>query len=185
MDPAVIVPMAVALTIAGLTLAAIMWSVARPDRRIWPPRTYGPAQSFVAWGGTLVFFAAVAALGILGWGEADVPDWLRYGIGPILILAGNAGVWSEVVGFGADQTMGAEGQLETDGLYRLSRNPQYVADIAILVGWGLLSASVLALPAILAGIAVFALFPFAEESWLEERYGAAYLYYRAAVRRFL
>lgn len=58
MDPAVIVPMAVALTIAGLTLAAIMWSVARPDRRIWPPRTYGPAQSFVAWGGTLVFFAA-------------------------------------------------------------------------------------------------------------------------------
>lgn len=184
MGPAIMLLTAVALTIAGLTLTAILWSVARPDRRIWPPRTFGPVQSFGAWSGTIVFFAAVAALGILGWGEAGIPDGLRYGIGPILVLVGNAGVWFEVVGFGADQTMGAAGRLKTDGLYRYSRNPQYVADIAILIGWALLSASVVALPAILVGIVVFAAFPFAEESWLEERYGSAYLRYRAGVRRF-
>lgn len=179
-----IVSMVMALAIAGLTLGAILWSVAWPERRLWPPQAFGLLQSFIAWGGTLVFFVSVAALGILGWGGAAVPDWLRYGIGSILFLVGNVGVWSEVISFGSSQTMGAEGQLKTDGLYHFSRNPQYVADIAILIGWGLLSASVLALPAIFAGIAVFAAFPFAEERWLEERYGAVYLLYCREVRRF-
>ncbi|KEP68134.1 heavy metal resistance protein CzcN [Thioclava dalianensis] len=176
---------AVALTIAGLTLAATLWSVAKPDRRIWPPQTFGPAALFIGWGGTFTFSAAVVALGILGWGEAQVPVWLRYFIGPILILVGNAGAWFEVIGFGANQTMGAEGQLKINGLYRYSRNPQYFSDIAILIGWALLSASIVALPAIIAGIAVFIAFPFAEEGWLKERYGAAYLKYKAKVRRFL
>ena len=81
--------------------------------------------------------------------------------------------------------MGAKGQLKTEGLHRFSRNPQDVGDIAILIGWALLSASVVALPAILAGIAVFVAFPFAEEGWLEGQYGAAYLRYRKDVRRFL
>ena len=183
--PTVIALTVVALAIAGGTLAAVLWSIARPDRRIWPPRTFGPATSIVTWGGTLVFSAAVAALGIAGWGEAQLPGWLRYGFGPLLIAVGNAALWTEVIGFGARQTMGAQGRLKTDGLYRVSRNPQCVADIAILIGWGLLSASVVALPAILVGIAVFVAFPFSEESWLEERYGSAYLHYRAAVRRFV
>lgn len=81
--------------------------------------------------------------------------------------------------------MGAQGRLKTSGLYRFSRNPQYVADIAILIGWTLLSASIVAIPVITLGIAVFTAFPFAEESWLEERYGTAYLRYKAAARRFL
>ena len=185
MSLAVIALTVVALAIAGGALAAVLWSIARPDRRIWPPQTFEPTTSFVAWGGTLVFFAAVGILGIAGWGEARLPGWLRYGLGPILIAAGNAAVWTEVIGFGANQTMGAEGRLKTDGLYRVSRNPQYVADIAILIGWALLSASVVAVPAILAGIAVFMAFPFAEESWLEERYGSTYIRYRTDVRRFL
>lgn len=175
----------VALSIAGLTLAAILWSVAKPGRRIWPPQTFTPAIAWVSWSGTLAFFAAVLGLGILGWEDAQLPAWLRFGVGPILIAAGNAGVWSEVFSIGADQTMGAEGRLNTDGLYRWSRNPQYVSDIAILVGWGLLSASVMAVPAIIAGVLVFLAFPFAEEPWLEDRYGASYLRYKADVRRFL
>lgn len=185
MGLAILLPMAVALAIAGLTLAAILWSVAQPNFRIWPPRTFGPTQSVVAWGGTFAFLAAVIVLGISGWGDVRLPGWLRYGLGPILIVAGNAAVWTQVIGFGANQTMGAEGRLKTDGLYRVSRNPQYVADIAILIGWGLLSAAVVALPAILAGIAVFLAFPFAEESWLEERYGSTYSQYKTDVRRFL
>ena len=184
MGPTVIVLLAVALTIAGLTLAAILWSVTKPDRRVWPPETFGPMNLFIGWIGTFAFFAAVAALGILDWGSAATPSWLRYGLGPILNLGGNAIVWSAVIGFGARQTMGAEGQLKTDSLYRYSRNPQYVADIAILVGWAMFSASVVALPAIIAGILVFVILPFAEEGWLESRYGNAYLRYRAAVRRF-
>ena len=176
--------MTVALAIGGVTLAAVMWSIVRPNHRIWPPKAFSPAMAIMCWGGTLAFFGAVIGLGILGWGGISLPNWLRYGVGPVLIVAGNAGVWFEVAGFGVDQTMGAEGELKTGGLYRYSRNPQYVCDIAILVGFGLLSASALALPAILVGITVLIAFPFAEESWLEERYGAAYFNYRSIVRRF-
>ncbi|MGO4909851.1 isoprenylcysteine carboxylmethyltransferase family protein [Pseudorhodobacter sp. W20_MBD10_FR17] len=175
----------VALSISGLTLVAVLWSVVRPDCRIWPPQTFGSVEAFVGWAGTLVFFAAVVALGILGWGEIQVPPWLRFVVGPILILVGNVGVWYEVIGFGADQTMGAAGQLKTDGLYRFSRNPQYVSDIAILTGWAILSATVTVLPSVVAGIIVFLAFPFAEEGWLEEQYGAEYLQYKSKVRRFL
>jgi protein-S-isoprenylcysteine O-methyltransferase Ste14 len=89
-----------------------------------------------------------------------------------------------VISVGANQTMGATGQIKRDCLYRFSRNPQYVCDIAILIGWALLSASVPALPSIAPGNAVFVAFPFAEESWLEEQYGAAYLQYKSKVRRF-
>lgn len=185
MSPTVVVCLVVALSIAWLTLTAILWSVIRPDRRVWPPKTFGSMKLFIGWIGTLAFFAAVATVGILDWGSAGMPGWLRYGLGPILILGGNAAVWTEVIGFGARQTMGAEGQLKTDGLYRYSRNPQYVADIMILIGWAMLSASVVAMPATIAGVAVFLVFPFAEEGWLEERHGTAYLRYRAAVPRFL
>ena len=100
----------VALMIAALTLIAVTWSIARPDRRVWPPQTFGPTVSVVSWSATFAFFSSVIALGLLGWGVMQVPNWLRYGAGPILILAGNAGVWFEVIGFGARQTMGAKGR---------------------------------------------------------------------------
>ena len=90
-----------------------------------------------------------------------------------------------MIRFGLPQTGGAVGQLKVDGLYRYSRNPQYLADIAILIGWALLCASVVAFPAIVTGILVLLIAPFAEEPWLEENYGQTYLDYKATVRRYL
>ena len=43
----------VALMIAALTLIAVTWSIARPDRRVWPPQTFGPTVSVVSWSATL------------------------------------------------------------------------------------------------------------------------------------
>lgn len=177
--------LAVALALAGLTLAAIIWSVIYPHRRIWPPQSYGPHTPVIVWGVTYALFGAIIALGLLGWGEASVTGPLRYALGPLLIFLGNLAVWSEVIRFGLPQTGGAVGQLKVDGLYRFSRNPQYVADIAILVGWALLCASVVAIPVIVVGILVLLIAPFAEESWLEEQYGQAYQDYKATVRRYL
>ena len=73
----------------------------------------------------------------------------------------------------------------TEGLYRHTRNPQYLGDIAILLGWIVLSASVWAIPETIGGIIAFILTPFAEESWLEDVYGANYRAYRDTVLRFL
>jgi len=174
-----------ALTLAGLTLAAIGWSVLRPDRRIWPPRSYGPKTPVVVWGVTYTLFGAIIALGILGWGGIAIASPLRYVLGPLLIILGNLAVWSEVIRFGLPQTGGAVGQLKVNGLYRYSRNPQYIADIAILAGWAFLCASMVAIPAIVAGILILLAAPIAEEPWLGKHYGKSYLDYKSTVRRYL
>jgi protein-S-isoprenylcysteine O-methyltransferase Ste14 len=59
-----------------------------------------------------------------------------------------------------------------------------VGFILALAGWGLLTASGPGLIACLAGILPLLLVPFAEEPWLEERYGPAYKEYKRTVPRF-
>ncbi len=55
----------------------------------------------------------------------------------------------------------------------------------ILLGWGILAASMWALPVVAIGIFVLAVAPFAEEPWLEETYGEPYRLYKSRVRRFV
>lgn len=87
------------------------------------------------------------------------------------------------IGFGA--TSGEVAELKTDGLYRYSRNPQYVADMAILTGWAMLSASGWAACIAAVGVMVLAVAPLAEEPWLEDTYGADYRTYKTKVRRYI
>jgi len=173
------------LGIAGCTLAAILWSIAVPSRRIWPPRRYGPLTLLLVWGPTFALFGIIVALGILGWGELEIAVWLRYGVGIPMIVLSNVAVWYEVSHFGIAQTSGSEGSLRTGGLYRYSRNPQYVADIVMVLGWCLLSASYGTIIVGMVGIIVLLAAPVAEESWMQERYGSDYDAYASRVRRFL
>ncbi|MEQ9258606.1 MAG: methyltransferase [Roseovarius sp.] len=173
------------LAVAGLTLAGLVWSALIPARRIWPPEAYGPLTPYAVWSLTGLLAGALIGLGVLGWGGMGLPQWVRYGAGGLLIVLGNLAVWAEVAAFGFRKTSGAEGGLRTDGLYRVSRHPQYVADVAMVTGWCLLAASA---PAALPGAGVVLVLlaaPLAEEPWLEERHGAAYRRYKARVRRYL
>ena len=86
---------------------------------------------------------------------------------------------------GMAATSGEATGLVTSGLYRWSRNPQYVADMAILIGWGVLSASLWTIPILAVGLAVLVIAPLAEEPWLEEVYGEQYRSYKKIVRRYL
>lgn len=181
--PTVLVP--VGLVIATATFAAIFWSIAYPDRRLWPPKRYTMATPILVWVPTFTLFGILIVLGVIEWGSLPIPTWLRFGVGVPLIVAGNVVVWSEAAQFGIAQTGGAKGSLRTSGMYRYSRNPQYVADIAMIVGWIILCASAGAALVGLAGIIVLIAAPFAEEPWLKEQYGSAFEAYRATVRRFL
>jgi protein-S-isoprenylcysteine O-methyltransferase Ste14 len=173
------------LGLAACTLAVLIWSIAVPSRRIWPPKRFGAIVLAFVWVPTIALFAILIALGILGWGDIALPGWLRYGLGLALIAVGNVAVWSEVRKFGVNQTSGAKGSLRTDGLYRFSRHPQYVADALIVFGWMMLSASVTAMPVGLGIIVLFLTAPLAEESWLREAYGSQYDDYTQRVRRYL
>lgn len=175
----------IGLAIAAATLAAILWSIAYPARRLWPPKRYTKATPVLVWVPTFTLFGILIILGVMNWGSLPIPNWLRFGVGIPLIVAGNAIVWSEVAQFGIAQTGGAKGSLRTGGMCRYSRNPQYVADIAMVIGWIVFCASSGAVLIGFAGIAVLIAAPFAEEPWLEEQYGSAFEGYRAKVRRFL
>ncbi|WP_323035573.1 isoprenylcysteine carboxylmethyltransferase family protein [Pararhodobacter sp.] len=176
---------ALGISVSVLATVLILWSLAVPTKRIWPSNEPSRRTTALVWAMTFALAVSIIGLALLGWGQADLPLWLRIGVGLPLLAAGNIVVWREAGRFGAKQTMGGAGVLLTDGFYRYSRHPQYVADIALCVGWFLVSASLAALPVIIGAIIVLILAPFAEERWLEDVYGNAYRDYRQQVRRFL
>lgn len=175
----------IGLAIAAATLAAILWSITYPERRLWPPKRYTKATPILVWVPTFTLFGILIFLGLINRGSLPIPTWLRFGVGIPLIIAGNVIVWSEVAQFGIAQTGGAKGSLRTGGMYRYSRNPQYVADIAIVAGWIVLSASAGAAFVGFAGMVVLIAAPFAEEPWLKGQHGSVYDEYKAKVGRFL
>ena len=182
--------MEIALTVLGVgiavaTLAAIIWSIAFPAQRLWPPRRYTHWTPISVWVPTFTLFGILLALGVLGWGQVELPQWARIGLGVPLIVLGNAAVWTEVSRFGLPQTGGEVGSLQTDGLYRYSRNPQYVADTAMILGWMLLTAAPLVFVVGSLAIMVLLVAPMAEEPWLRKTYGLSYDQYCLRVRRFL
>ena len=103
----------------------------------------------------------------------------------MLILVGHVVVWTGVSQIGMAATSDDATGLRTEGLYRYSCNPQYVADVLILLGWSVLNASILALPVTALGIVFLLVAPFAEEPWLAEKYGRDYSVYRTKVPRYL
>ncbi len=111
--------------------------------------------------------------------------WSRFVLGGAAIVSGVVVSQRAVRALGLHATRGLEAELVTDGPYRYSRNPQYVAYIAVVVGYAAVCNSGLSLAA--AGLAALSFFlgPFAEESWLRERMGARFEAYASQVPRFL
>ena len=172
--------------LAGIyMLGMLLWSIVYPERRIWPPTRATNMVKIRVWLMTVAIFTAAFFLGLLDWNRFRVPELIRWYVGFPLILIGNTIVWWGVGKIGMAATSGEASGLKTDGIYSWSRNPQYAADITILFGWGVLSASLWALPVLTLGFAVLAVAPFAEEPWLEEAYGKEYRNYRNKVRRFI
>ena len=75
--------------------------------------------------------------------------------------------------------------LVSDGWFRFSRNPVYVATWVGLSGWGLIANQLQVTILLLAWALLYVLAPFFEEPWLDTQYGAAYRAYKARTRRFV
>jgi protein-S-isoprenylcysteine O-methyltransferase Ste14 len=73
----------------------------------------------------------------------------------------------------------------TTGLYRYSRNPQYVASIIGFTGLAIAVGTPETIMLSALAILVYTLLPYAEEPWLEKAYGEAYRAYEARTPRFL
>ena len=138
------------------------------------------------------FLLSLAAMGVL---HAGVPiahligEPYRYAGGALIVLAALLGFWAlglfrragtGVVPF-SEATV-----LVIAGPYRFTRNPMYLGLAGILAGTALLLGSLtpwLVLPAFMRVIA--GRFIAREEAMLEDKFGASYVAYRHAVRRWL
>lgn len=172
----------VALLLLGVALLA---SILRPERRIWPPPGRHSWQYRAVW--ILIDTATLGILvvGVLDWNTFIFDHWLRLPIGAAVAFGGGGFALWGIRHLSWHASLGLEADLVRTGPYRWTRNPQYVGDIVMLVGWGIVFNSLEAWILCGLGIAWFAMAPLAEEPWLREQYGEPYERYRRQVPRFL
>jgi protein-S-isoprenylcysteine O-methyltransferase Ste14 len=164
--------------------AIVVWSSNRPERPVWPPLDFGWPARIVTWTVTILAIGAAYMAGRASWNAWDWPGWIRWYAGfPLAFIASNVSSYT-VMKLGLDRSMGADGGLVTDGLFARSRNPTYIANLALCAGWTMLAAS---WPAAIASGSLAVLYVFAvpyEEKWLARTYGDAYAAYCSRVKRW-
>lgn len=152
--------------------------------KLWPTPARQSWQSYTFWPLFRGGLGLTILLGVIRFGLAPSDDW-QAALGVPLALVGFGVTIYGYFDLGIENTYGSNDGLVTSGLYRYSRNPQYVASILALVGLGVAAESMdVALLCALA-IGVYVLLPFAEEPWLERAYGASYARYKQRTPRFL
>ncbi|TWT88249.1 hypothetical protein Mal64_17280 [Pseudobythopirellula maris] len=180
---------AAALLTGVAVLAAVLQSWLRPAWRVWPPGRRGWRHALM-WALFVGFSLSEFALAVCDYnalaerGLAWSAAW-RWPIGLAPIVAGNLLAWWGAATLSPAATAGLEHRLVEAGPYRFSRNPQYVGNVLILVGVGVIAHSPLVWLALAPVVAACLVAPWAEEPWCAERYGEPYQEYRRRVRRFL
>jgi protein-S-isoprenylcysteine O-methyltransferase Ste14 len=152
-----------------------LWPV--PSRKSWQSYTFWPLFR-----GGLGLTFVYAALTVQAPG-AD--DWPRLVAGGVLMAAGFGMAIYGYFDLGLENTYGSDSGLVTTGLYRYSRNPQYVMSILGFAGLALIHGQVNGIILCALAIVVYVILPFTEEPWLKNVYGQAYENYRAKTPRFL
>jgi len=168
---------------SAVVLLAVMLVSWRTRYRVWPPGG-DRGRQLVYW-----LLASANITGFFIVLQAQTPASI--GLTPIdafgatMILIGLLGTVTAVRDLGTARTAGDDNGLVTDGLYRYSRNPQILANLAVIVGVVLLvpTQAIIVLSAITA--AWLTAMVMAEEQWLKEEDGDTYRDYMETTPRFI
>ena len=175
---------AIDVVILLILLTGAAWSVALPDRRIWPPPHRHSWQQVLTWTCFCSVCGLNTALLFLDWNSWIFQSDLRFIIGiPVALLGGLLAVWG-VITLGGMNSSGLKDGFVSSGPYRFTRNPQYVGDIILFVGVSITANSLLLWITHALLILVFVIAPLTEERWLEDQYGQVYREYRRDIPRF-
>ena len=142
-------------------------------------------QFWLTWISFIFFMIGIPILGILDFRTLGLTHFSRY------VIAGGLILFSVPIGLLAirklslRQTLGLEGRLLTTGIYRYSRNPQYVTHVLLVVAIVLITNSMLVLIVGVFYSLWFIIAPFSEELWLKKQFGSAYEEYCNRVPRFI
>lgn len=152
--------------------------------KLWPTPAKQSWQSYVFWPLFRGGLGMTILDGAATFGLAPSDDW-HAALGLPLALAGLGVTIYGYFDLGIENTYGSQDRLVTSGLYRYSRNPQYVASMLGFLGLAVAVASMQLLLLCTLAVGVYALLPLAEEPWLERAYGASYTRYQQRTPRFL
>lgn len=157
-----------------------------PRFQFWPPPSAWSWQFILAW-------LMVGVVGLCGiWvGFLDLDSGFQFDFKIRLPLAGIFFVFGNVIGgwgnlvLGMRGTLGLGNRLVIKGAYQYTRNPQYIGDCLIIIGFMLLTNSWMVWVIGILALALNILAPYTEEPWLEQQYGDSYLEYKRRVPRFM
>ena len=175
-----------ALLLEVIYLTLFILTLKLPGFRFWPPPKPRSWQFFLSWLIASFVMVNFLLLGILDFDSFILPQLnqrLPYALF-IFAIGSGIGSWAFLT-FGLKNTIGIDNELITRGPYRFSRNPQYLGDSMNILGYLVLTNSIMVLIIGLLGISLNLLAPLLEEPWLEERYGVDYLEYKRKVRRYI
>ena len=171
-----LVSFAAALLVFGLSAAGFFCSTFE----FWPPPGIPCWQSRVFRSLFRVFFLGLVFLSIV---EFDPALWrTASGIPLALVGFGCAVYWTSFLGWGS--AYGKADGLRTDGIYRWSRNPIYLASLLGMIGWGFaVGSSIVTILLVLWGT-MYYFAPMLEEPWLIKQYGTDYQSYMKRTPRY-
>ena len=168
----------------------------RPPNRLTVSRPMALILGLVAWLVGVPIAHGVVPWGVslltrrYGWIAGTPGTWNLLGLVPV-VLASAGLIWIMVAGFAHAAEMPQRVELNWDpkvllvrGPYAFSRNPMYVAELVLWVGWTLFYGSLAVLVGLMALGAGIALIVPREEHTLEARFGDTYRRYKAAVPRW-
>ena len=169
----------------------------RSSNRVSVPRRVGLMLGLLAWlvGVPLAHGVVPWAISLLtprwGWANGDPGIWNLLGLIPVIVAAACL-IWILVLAFAHASEMPERVELNWDpkvllvrGPYALSRNPMYVAELVLWLGWALFYGSLAVFVGSLALGAGMNRIVRREEYDLEAQFGTAYRQYKAAVPRWL
>lgn len=140
-----------------------------------------------------LFYVYLVCAGAFGWPalrlnlifDSGFLAWL----GALLCISALCFMALAIVSFGTSFRVGIDtdkpGELVTNGIFGITRNPLYVAFALMLAGEFLIFPTRVMLLYLLAGVALFHRQVLREEQYLSAHYGAAYEEYRRHVPRYL
>lgn len=176
------------LVMGGLNLTLIA-TLMHPSVQIWPPPGPRTGPYWLTWSLFVLATIGFLLVGALDTGTLGLHRLLGDAgtllIGSILFGGGTAFASYAMGTIGRRAALGLEADLVSDGPYTLSRNPGYLGDLVLMAGYTILTDSRLAGLLALVGAVWFTFAPFAEEAWLEERYGEEYLRYKERRPRWI
>lgn len=163
--------------------AGMVVTLVSEARRFWPPDGDTTKRRLYL-GLTQAFLGCLLATGLLDWNSGSLAWPGRLAPGLVVFVAGIVLLAKSAADLGEEATNGRVGELQTEGLYRYTRNPQNVAYILSFVGFALVTNSRFVAVLALGATVFLILQSLVEEPWLRETCGPAYVEYCDDVPRF-